>query len=251
MDLVDYPLTTHTIQMGWDISTKLYPNWRFRWIEGLGVLNVQVYWRFGCIESSGVLTVLVCWRFWCIEGSDRLKVQVYWGFRFVVGPQCRVGNSSAPIRTQTQPDSQWPWLTLAGSKLVAVDLVSLVAENLDLLWAGKKLWIWLCSCNSTILSFPTYILALTTFTYSLSQLSHAWSHRSDILPLTSMTIWYCWEHAGCGGSGFAARGETGFAGSSECRLSGYSQDAVAQASVGATRLGQIWLRMFKWYQIRW
>jgi len=33
-----------------------------------------------------------------------------------------------------------------------------------------------------------------------------------MLTLTSLTIWLHWEQAGSGGSGFTAKGKTGFAG---------------------------------------
>jgi len=48
----------------------------------------------------------------------------------------------------------------AGSKLVVVEMASLVAVNLDSLWAGKQRWIWFCSHNSDM-------LGLTTLTCSL------------------------------------------------------------------------------------
>ena len=46
---------------------------------------------------------------------------------------------------------------------------------------------------------------------------------ADMLTLTSLTIWVRGEQGGSGGSGFAGRGEIGFAGSKlvamECSLS--------------------------------
>jgi len=49
----------------------------------------------------------------------------------------------------------------------------------------------------------------------LPQLRHAWFHHSDMLTLTSLTIWLQWEEAVCGAFWFAGTGETNVAGSME------------------------------------
>ena len=56
-----------------------------------------------------------------------------------------------------------------------------------------------------MLTFTTDLLAHTTLTYSLSNLRYAWSHCSDMLTLTSLTMWLRWEQGGSGGSGIAGR----------------------------------------------
>ena len=50
-----------------------------------------------------------------------------------------------------------------------------------------------------MLTFTTDLLAHTTLPHSLSYLTYAWSHCSDMLTLTSLTMWLRWEHAGSGG----------------------------------------------------
>jgi hypothetical protein len=52
----------------------------------------------------------------------------------------------------------------------------------------------------------------------LPQLRHAWTHHSDMLTVTSLTIWLHWEEAVCGAFWFADTGETNVAGSMEPKL---------------------------------
>jgi len=77
-----------------------------------------------------------------------------------------------------------------------------------------------------MLTFTTDLLAHTTLTYSLSTCRYAWSHCSDVLTLTSLTIWLRWEQPVNGGSGFAGSSGSGFAGSKLL--------AVDLASLGAS-----------------
>jgi len=69
----------------------------------------------------------------------------------------------------------------------------------------RQFWHTHSHCNSDMLTFTTDLLTHTTLTYSFSKLWYAWSHRSDMLTLTSMTIWLCRYQPNSGGSGFAGR----------------------------------------------
>ena len=63
MDLLGDPLTTHPIQMGWEISIEPYPNWRFGWIDNADCqfVNYSVLtWtgtRSDCLEQLLTLTM--------------------------------------------------------------------------------------------------------------------------------------------------------------------------------------------------
>jgi len=59
------------------------------------------------------------------------------------------------------------------------------------------------------------------------------SHCSDIITLTSLTIWLHWEQAGSSGSGFAGRGETSFAGSSGAGYTGRGETGCAEGKLVA------------------
>jgi len=83
-----------------------------------------------------------------------------------------------------------------------------------------QLWHTHFHSNFDMLTFTTDLLDHTTLTYSLSNLSYALSHSSDMVTLTSLTIWLCWEQADSSGSGFTGRGETSFAGSSGSGFTG-------------------------------
>jgi len=87
------------------------------------------------------------------------------------------------------------------------NLASLVAETVDSLWAGNKCWILLCS---------------------------------DMLTLSYLTIWLCWEQACSGASGFAGRCESGFAGSSGTELTGSTLVGVDVALLVEKNLDLLW-----------
>jgi len=89
-----------------------------------------------------------------------------------------------------------------------------------------QLWHTHFHSNFDMLTFTTDLLDHTTLTYSLSHLSYALSHCSDMVTLTSLTIWLCWEQAGSIGSGFTGRGETSFFGSSGSGFTGRKLVAV-------------------------
>lgn len=91
----------------------------------------------------------------------------------------------------------------AGRMLEGVAIASLVAENVDLLCTGNKHWIWL------------------------------WL---NMLTLSTLTIWLCWEYACSGGSGFAERGESGFGGISGSELAGSMLEGVDVALLVAKNL---------------
>jgi hypothetical protein len=74
-----------------------------------------------------------------------------------------------------------------------------------------------------MLPFTMDLLTHTTLTYLLSNLRYAWSHCSDMLSFTSLTLWLGWEQDVSSGSGFAGSSGSDFAGSRlevvECSLS--------------------------------
>jgi len=90
-----------------------------------------------------------------------------------------------------------------------------------------QLWHTHFHSNFDMDTFTTDLLSHKTPTYSLSNLSYALSHCSDMVTLTSLKIWLCWEQAGSSGSGFAGRGATSFAGSNGSGFSGSKLVAVA------------------------
>jgi len=143
--------------------------------------------------------------------------------------------------------------------LVGVDVALLVAENLDSLWAGKKLWIWLRweqagssgygFDGSTESGFAMSWQQALDLTY-LPQLWHALSHRSDMLTLPSLTMWLHWEQGGSGESSLAVWGGTGFAGSSWSGLAGSKLVVVDMASLVAENQNSLWAGMKLWMWLR-
>jgi hypothetical protein len=80
---------------------------------------------------------------------------------------------------------------------------------------------------------------------------HAWSHRFDMLTLTSLTHWHCRWSAGSSGSCFAGRGESGFSSSSGTVLTGSTLVGVDVAVLILENMHALWAGKKFWIWIRW
>jgi len=87
---------------------------------------------------------------------------------------------------------------------------------------------------------------------SLPQLWHSWSHCSDMLTLTSLTIRLCWKHTGSSGSRFAGSGESGFAGSCESGFAGSCGSGFAERKLVVVYLASLQgSNCLRWYRTIW
>jgi hypothetical protein len=111
-------------------------------------------------------------------------------------------STRTPMTVASMLNQLWRAHSHNSDKLPATTLTS---SHLKTWLAYLHNW-YSCSLNSEIVTCKA-------LTCTVSPLCHAWSHHSDMLTITCLTISLCWKQAGSGGSVIADWGETRFAGS--------------------------------------